>query len=268
MTSWADQVVREQEGYTDIDEDAGVKSVVEYVEKDGKRYKVTKTYRLIKKCIPKGVIARRSWKKFGDADGGEPCTSEFQDVRMEFISGTQSSRQEDEEMVDPGNFGNLSQAAVIKCQYCKGPHYSVKCPLKSLVMDIQSKTVTPSANAQATPTAPSAPGAYVPPAARSGGRTATSSGIGNFSSRDELPTLRISNLTDNATEEDLRELVQKISGTSQIKRIHIPKDYDKKRSRGFAYISFEHYSDAEKVLAVLNGMKYDHLVLHVEWAKK
>ena len=38
-------------------------------------------------------------------------------------------------------------------------------------------------------------------------------------------------------------------------------------SQGFAFVSYDSRSNAEKAIESLNGFGYDHLILRVEWAK-
>jgi len=280
--SWADKVEREQEGYTEVDADAGIKRVVAYEERDEKRYRVIKTYRLVKEKVPMTVIARRSWAKFGEAEEGrDMATKLYQEVRMDFtvgqtnIGGASEDADGDGENAGADGGENVQRQTLFKCQHCRGPHYSMKCPYKSMIQEIKNSSsqatggLTNAPNAATPTTLPSAsaPGAYVVPGRRAGaGPSAASSSM--YPSREELPTLRISNLTDSATEDDLRELINRIDPSIHVKRVHIPKDFDKKKSRGFAYITFDNDHDAERCLRVLNGMKYDHLLLHAEWAKK
>ena len=109
----------------------------------------------------------------------------------------------------------------------------------------------------------SKPGGYVPPAKRQGATTApSSSGDGTEN------TLRVSNLTKQVTEEDLRDLFGRFGN---IHRISLPKLEDPKTGekvpRGFAYIAFARRDDAERAMVRLQGHGYDHLILKIEWAK-
>ncbi len=55
---------------------------------------------------------------------------------------------------------------MIKCRFCKGDHWSAKCPLKDILKDkIDSKEVTPASAAQ---TATGGKSAYLPPSMRAG----------------------------------------------------------------------------------------------------
>tara|TARA_B100000795_G_scaffold190205_1_gene144887 strand:- start:1013 stop:1741 length:729 start_codon:yes stop_codon:yes gene_type:complete len=82
---------------------------------------------------------------------------------------------------------------------------------------------------------------------------------------DELVTqLRVSNLTKDAEELDLREL---FGSFGRITRVFIAKEYTTRESRGFGFVTFGDRQDAESALENLNGHGYGYLILKVEWAK-
>ncbi len=76
--------------------------------------------------------------------------------------------------------------------------------------------------------------------------------------------LRASNLTEDATESDLREL---FSPFGRITRVFVAKDHVTRKSRGFGFVTFNTKKDAEVALEQLNGYGYGYLILKVEWAK-
>jgi hypothetical protein len=82
---------------------------------------------------------------------------------------------------------------------------------------------------------------------------------------DELVTqLRVSNLTKDAEELDLREL---FGSFGRITRVFIAKEHTTRESRGFGFVTFRDRQDAESALENLNGHGYGYLILKVEWAK-
>jgi hypothetical protein len=115
---------------------------------------------------------------------------------------------------------------------------------------------------------------YVPPSARGTGAAPAGSAMStsnpSSSSTDEN-TIRISNLSKNTTEEDLRELCGRF-GT--IARLFLPRmektENGKtfKEPKGFAFVAYLNRKSAEEALERLNGHGYDHLILSVEWSKK
>lgn len=74
---------------------------------------------------------------------------------------------------------------------------------------------------------------------------------------------RVSNLSLDATEDDLRELFRRFGHTLSI---FLVKDRQTYKSRGFAFVRFLDKSDAEAAIATLHRHRYDNLILEVEWA--
>lgn len=103
---------------------------------------------------------------------------------------------------------------------------------------------------------------YRPPAMR-GARAGGSGGGGSRYDDDDEPTVRITNLTEEATYEDLKALV----GQFRPLKVRLAKDRYTQRSRGFAFISFASRRSAQECMDRLHGHGYGHLILSVEWAK-
>lgn len=82
---------------------------------------------------------------------------------------------------------------------------------------------------------------------------------------EDTTVLKISNLSPEADEDDLRELCRRFGGIS---RVHIAKDHDTGESRGFGFVTFHLKGDAERARQSLNGFGYDHLILKVDWARQ
>jgi translation initiation factor 3 subunit G len=76
--------------------------------------------------------------------------------------------------------------------------------------------------------------------------------------------VRVSNLPEEATEQDLTELFKTFGKTL---RIFLAKDKSKQVSRGFAYVTFMNKEDAQRAIWGVNDYGYNHLILKVEWAK-
>lgn len=81
--------------------------------------------------------------------------------------------------------------------------------------------------------------------------------------RDELPTLRVTNLSEDATEEDLWLLFQRFG---RISRIFVGRDQETNLCKGFAFVSFEDRAEGEKAMHKINGLPYDHLILACAWS--
>lgn len=102
---------------------------------------------------------------------------------------------------------------------------------------------------------------YVPPSMRNadGSRMA----VPSFQERDDTTTVRVSNLSDDVTDQDLRELFRRFGS---IQRVYLAKDRETGLSRGFAFINFYQREDAQSAIDKLDGHGYDHLILSVSWA--
>jgi len=77
-------------------------------------------------------------------------------------------------------------------------------------------------------------------------------------------TVYVSNLPYSCTEKDLREL---FGDCGQLVGVRIPEDWQTKKSRGFAFITFDSEKAAKKALNY-DGHKYYDRKLHVQKAEK
>lgn len=70
-SSWADEVELDSGSLpppTEVLEN-GLKIVTEYkFNKDDKKVKVVRTYKITKQVVSKSIAQRKTWKKFGDSD--------------------------------------------------------------------------------------------------------------------------------------------------------------------------------------------------------
>merc|ERR1712137_1325318 len=82
--------------------------------------------------------------------------------------------------------------------------------------------------------------------------------------RQDLNTIRVTNLSENTTEADLQDLFQRFG---RISRVYLAKDKETLQSRGFAFVSFVNKDDAAQAMEELQGFGYDHLILKLEWAR-
>ena len=98
-----------------------------------------------------------------------------------------------------------------------------------------------------------------------GGLGAAGGGESMFRQRDDLPTLRITSLSTDATDDDLRELFSRFG---RVARANVVKDRETKESKGFGFVSFDSRQDAEKALQKMNGFGYDSLILSVSWSRE
>jgi RNA recognition motif-containing protein len=86
-----------------------------------------------------------------------------------------------------------------------------------------------------------------------------------FRPRDEFPTLRVTSLSVDAEDEDLRDLFTRFG---RVVRANVVRDRDTRESKGFGFVSFESRKDAEAALSKMNGFGYDSLILSVSWSRE
>ncbi|KAL0486305.1 eIF3-S4 [Acrasis kona] len=250
--SWADEV----------EDNDNLKTVVEYKVKDGKKYKITKKVRTVEKTtkVPKGVEERRKWKKFGLATG-EKLNGDVQitcergeDIFFEKTKGTIS-------LVNVQNEENL-RLERFKTQLFTAA--SVLAEIPGIKGETSGKAYRPPANrsevSSPAPTDEPKKSTYVPPSARNAAGTTST----NMHDRDQSHTVRVSNLSDMITEQDLRNVFGKVG---LLERVFLVTDRETRISKGFAFITYSTRAEAEKAIEKLNHLKWDHLILSVEWAK-
>ena len=223
--------------------------------------KTTIKYRIreVKTKVPKRVVERRNLPRFGDAKSGEENVTL---LSKDFVAMDHPDEQLNEDGADDPTLKNTLQSFVMKQQE-RAIHRELDSSPDDEVEEFVSDGLT------GNPT----PGSYVPPAQRGrGGATTTAtsslSALGQANTDDN--TLRVSNLTKNVTEDDLRDLFEPFG---RVQRVYLPRvervegSRTFKEPKGFAFIAFLRKDDAELAINKLNGHGYDHLILKVEWAK-
>lgn len=261
--NWAKEI-DEKDTEIEYNEESGFKKVVEYKTEDEKKFKITNIFRIEKVKVPKTVALRKEWNKFGDAANDPPgvnsaTTVVSDECFMQFLSNKEGDVEKPESSSAP--------IPLIKCRFCKGDHWSAKCPHKDLLQD---KINEPSAKESLSSRPGDAKAAYVPPSMRSGAATSSSRPGTKFSDFGKGPgnkddyTVRVSNLPEEATDNDLMELFKPFG---KVNRVFLAKDKNKQVSRGFAFVTFMNKDDAQRAIWGVNDYGYNHLILKVEWAK-
>jgi translation initiation factor 3 subunit G len=244
--SWAEE---------EVEDSNDIKEVVEYKIKEGKKYKITKKVKTVKKAVktPKGVDERKRWKKFGLAQGSQMN----EDVQITCERG--------EEV-----FFERTGAAVVPTIQSDEVQMldKIKTQLNAPTGEVKSSGAyrPPGTRTESEPTRPSTPtlgggeGKYVPPSERN----RLKEGGSSHADRDQAATVRVSNLSDMITDSDLRNVFGKIG---PIERSYLAMDRNTRQSKGFAFITYDSRDDAQKAIEKLNGFRWDYLVISVEWAK-
>lgn len=98
-----------------------------------------------------------------------------------------------------------------------------------------------------------------------GARVAGDSMRGGPGNRDDLPTLRVTNISEDTQENDLREL---FGNFGRVARVYVGRDRETGAGKGFAFVSFEERAVAQKAMEKVNGKGYDSLILSVQWSRK
>ncbi|KAG8878120.1 translation initiation factor eIF3 subunit g [Tulasnella sp. 332] len=285
-TSWADEV-------DDLDSDApqiretvdknGIVTIVEYTtNEEGKKVKITRRIRrtLTKTSVNPEVAARKSWAKFG-ADKGKPpgpdkaTTTVGETVHLKLMAGGQKVEPEPDQETD---MKKQLEGKKIQCRLCKGGHFTTKCPYKdslgSLGLNGDALEDGMPPTDEPAPSALSGGGGiggkYVPPSMRAGAGASNRAGEtmgrgpGAGMNRDDMPTLRVTNVSEDAEEDDLRDLFAKFG---RVARVYVGKDRETGIGKGYAFVSFEDKQSAEKALEKVHGKGYDNLILNVQWSQ-
>jgi len=74
-----------------------------------------------------------------------------------------------------------------------------------------------------------------------------------YRQRDDLPTLRITSLSVDAEDEDLRDLFEPFAKFGRVARANVVRDRETRESKGFGFVSFDSRKDAELALSKMNG---------------
>jgi len=275
MTDWADEVDEVDVSLTEeklpepteIDKgDQRIKTSYKWRvnEQNGKKemIKVTRTFDLVKTRTSKKVAMRKNWAKFGlskgDSKGPQDSTTIIaEEVTMRFIHAdqTEEDAEEEDEMM------SKIRRQIDYMQFFQGfrgkigtPGGDTMRPTGDNVMPVTENNAMPDPQGASLRTLADK---YVAPRNRAGAS-------GSRFQTDEVPAIRVSNISSAATQEDLSQLFEKFG---RINRIHLGRDRRTNESRGFAFINYANRDDAQKAIDAMNGYGYDHLILSVEWSE-
>jgi len=220
----------------------GIKTYIEYRFNDKNQFpphvKVTRRVKTTTKKIKRAVEERKHWAKFGAAKGkkrGEIDTNVTIYSNEEVFIESPFTKQEDTAVV---LFKKL-EAEKIKRMIRK----DMKSDVDSF-MGVKKNS-------------------YVVPGKRGDSKGKVIFGQ-KMSGRDNSTTLRVTNLSEETQECDIRDL---FSPYGNITRVHLALDFNTHRSRGFAFVSFCSKEDAENAMDNVKGRALNHLILGIDWAK-
>ncbi|KAK5056033.1 translation initiation factor eIF3 subunit g [Exophiala bonariae] len=264
----------------------GTKTTITYrIDDQGRKVKTTRKTRTTvhKEKVDPVVAERRNWAKFGlekgKSKGPQPDTTSVGENIIFRPSRDWKNVQAEEAKAGGGKAEEKSlkeqlRDKKVKCRICQGEHFTARCPFKDTMTPADDGT-TPVADPMAEDNdgANAAGGlgaggsSYVPPHLRGnkGGASAAGERMGGKYERDDLATLRVTNVSEMAEEQELRDLFERFG---RVTRVFLAKDRDTGRAKGFAFISFVDRSDAARACEKMDGWGYRHLILRVEFAKR
>ncbi|KAL9019710.1 MAG: hypothetical protein Q9185_003048 [Variospora sp. 1 TL-2023] len=283
----------------------GTKTIITHTFNDaGKKVKTTRRIRttVVRETVNPRVAERRGWSKFGLEKGhaagpsfdttsvGEniifrPSVTWKRDAKDgKDGGGSKELGEGDREMeggIDKNSLKQQLKDKKVKCRICDGEHYTMKCPFKDTLAPDGVDGAVGSAAAGAGGVDGAAGGVggddggkegglgaggggYVPPHLRNKGGV-TGEKMGGKYERDDLATLRVTNVSEFAEENDLREIFER---HGRVTRVFLAKDRETGRAKGFAFISYADRADAARACEKIDGYGYGHLILRVEFAKR
>ncbi|KAH9250078.1 hypothetical protein BASA81_012124 [Batrachochytrium salamandrivorans] len=228
------------------DEKTGIKTMIEYkLDANNTVQKVTTKYqiKLKTKRVSKSVASRAALPKFG----------RIATQNNDFTTILSKDELKIEDPKDGDEAEKRNQADAMKKLAIRFTETNERRKMEMKKGGLYDASLETSMK---EPSIGGAPGKYVAPGMRGA--------AGGGDMRDENPnTLRVTNISEDATENDLKDLFKRFGPTS---RVFLVKNKETGNSRGFAYVSYLSREDAEKAMRALNGYGYDHLILKIEWA--
>jgi translation initiation factor 3 subunit G len=226
-------------------------AVEERTDEQGRKFRITRRIRMrkIMEKVPLMVAERHRWAKYGDSANDKPGPNMYTTmVGEEVFLNLALDRNFEKEAANKPATSPIAEAKSIVCRYCKGAHWTAKCPYKETfkAAAIQEQPAEETAGNK------DKGGKYVPPSLREAQAD---------EARGASATIRLSNLEEITTELDIRNLC---SSFGSLQRVFVVKDYKTGKCKGSSFVTFDLAKDAEKALARLNGHRYGNLILKAE----
>lgn len=248
----------------------GSKTIVTFrINDEGKKVKVTQKVKevIVKETVNKAVAQRKKLAKFGEEKNSAPGP----DYRTTQVGeavylglGTSWKAVEKQEEVKKQEEAKLgTNARTITCRYCKGSHFSAKCPFKDSLQSLEPDPVDSGVD-DAGAAASAGPGKYVPRHMRGG--AVGDAAIKDQRDRDDAMTLKIANLNENIDEQMLRD--ELLAPYHPLVRVNVVRNRETGRSRGLAFVQFASERSAQLARENLDGRGYHSLIIQVDWSKK
>jgi translation initiation factor 3 subunit G len=251
----------------------GTETIVSYrIDDSGKKIKTTRRIRktVIKQVVNPRVAERKHWAKFGEEKGKAAgpqtdTTSIAENIVFRPQVNWKSAQAQDQNPIEQKK-ASLKDTK-IKCRICSGEHWTSKCPFK----DTMAPEGEPGAGPGSVGGDDDVGGAgslgaggssYVPPHLRGkSGVSGEKMGGGKYE-RDDLATLRVTNVSEFAEEQDLRDMFSRFG---HVTRVFLAKDRETGRAKGFAFVSYADRSDAQIACEKMDGCKCSCSPLHLTY---
>jgi translation initiation factor 3 subunit G len=253
----------------------GTKTVISYrFNDDNKKVKVTRRIKtsVVREHVNPQVAERRSWPKFGLEKGHPPgptfdTTSVGENIVFRpSINWKAQAKEAEKDGGEKGSMKDQLKDKKVKCRICSGEHFTARCPFKDTMAPVEEPTggAEGAADEDKPGTLGQGSGGYVPPHLRKGGAAAGEKMGGRFE-KDDLATLRVTNVSELAEEQEMRDLFERFG---RVTRVFLARDRETQRAKGFAFISYADRADAQLACDKMDGFGYRHLILRVEFAKR
>ncbi|KAJ5149921.1 hypothetical protein N7448_001499 [Penicillium atrosanguineum] len=244
----------------------GTKTVISYrFNDDNKKVKVTRRIKtsVVREHVNPQVAERRSWPKFGLEKGHPPPVLRSTPPPINWKA---QAKEAEKDGGEKGSMKDQLKDKKVKCRICSGEHFTARCPFKDTMAPVEEPTggAEGATEEEKSGTLGQGSGGYVPPHMRKGGAAAGEKMGGRFE-KDDLATLRVTNVSELAEEQEMRDLFERFG---RVTRVFLARDRETQRAKGFAFISYADRSDAELACDKMDGFGYRHLILRVEFAKR
>lgn len=209
----------------------------------GNAIKITRVIALkkISYQVTEAVKIRMSWEKFGKASGqgkGPDLTTTIIGEEVFLHLSKNLDLEAEKKEVKPSE-------RKLTCRNCAGEHWTSKCPFKDTLAGGEEVIEEKLENA----------GRYQAPALRYGR-------LGGLS--EEQFTVRISNLSEHTSEQDLAALSN--SDTRHAVRMFLGREGYQGICKGYAFVSYATKKEAQSAIEELNGHGFGNLILRCEFA--